>query len=97
MRQLISSYTGACEQLRTVGLSSSITGRLARLLLDWSDGAERTRQGTRLTLRPYRTAGKRGQSTEPEQPKKSRCRSVKFLFFGSSPMQGTCICSCLGT
>jgi CRP/FNR family transcriptional regulator len=38
VRQLASVYKGACRQLRTVGLSSSAPEKLARLLLDWSDG-----------------------------------------------------------
>lgn len=36
MRQLSTLYRGACEQLRTVGLSSSAPEKLARLLLDWA-------------------------------------------------------------
>jgi CRP/FNR family transcriptional regulator, cyclic AMP receptor protein len=48
VRQLSSSYQGACEQLRTVGLSESAQGRLAKLLLDWSAEAERTKPGTRV-------------------------------------------------
>lgn len=34
--QLTTLYSGACEQLRTVGLCSSAPEKLARLLLDWS-------------------------------------------------------------
>lgn len=36
VRQLMTLYTGACEQLRTVGLSASAPEKLARLLLEWS-------------------------------------------------------------
>ena len=36
VRQLSSLYSGACEQLRTVGLSASAPEKLARLLLEWS-------------------------------------------------------------
>jgi len=36
VKQLTSLYSGACEQLRTVGLCSSAPEKLARLLLDWS-------------------------------------------------------------
>jgi CRP/FNR family transcriptional regulator len=50
VRQLSSNYHGACEQLRTVGLSVSAAERLARLLLAWSTGAEETDLGTRITL-----------------------------------------------
>lgn len=41
MNQLSANYHGACEQLRTVGLSSSAGERLARLLLEWAGGGER--------------------------------------------------------
>ncbi len=50
VKQLAMFYDDACEQLRTVGLSSSAPERLGRLLLDWSQGAEQTKVGTRLTL-----------------------------------------------
>ena len=50
VKQLAAFYDDACEQLRTVGLSSSAPERLGRLLLDWSHGAEQTKVGTRLTL-----------------------------------------------
>lgn len=41
VRQLTSLYSGACEQLRTVGLCASAPEKLARLLLDWSaDGKQ---------------------------------------------------------
>ena len=36
VRQLTSLYSGACEQLRTVGLCASAPEKLARLLLEWS-------------------------------------------------------------
>ena len=36
VRQFSSLYSGACEQLRTVGLSASAPEKLARLLLEWS-------------------------------------------------------------
>lgn len=35
-RQLSSQYQSACEQLRTVGLASSVPEKLAKLLLSWS-------------------------------------------------------------
>ncbi len=49
-RQMASSYDGACEQLRTVGLSVTAAGKLARVLLEWSHGAEETKSGTRITM-----------------------------------------------
>lgn len=36
VRQLSTLYSGACEQLRTVGLSASAPEKLARVLLEWS-------------------------------------------------------------
>jgi len=50
IKQLTSSYFGACEQLRTVALSSTAQGRLAKLLLDWTSGAEQTHSGARIQL-----------------------------------------------
>jgi CRP/FNR family transcriptional regulator, cyclic AMP receptor protein len=50
VQQLSSNYYGACEQLRTVALSATAQGRLARLLLDWSSGAEETKLGTRVQV-----------------------------------------------
>jgi CRP/FNR family cyclic AMP-dependent transcriptional regulator len=50
VRQMNSQYQGACEQLRTVGLSASAHGKLARLLLTWSAGIQQTKEGTRITL-----------------------------------------------
>ena len=41
-------YTMACEQLRTVGLSSSAPEKLARLLLDMSENGQATENGTRF-------------------------------------------------
>jgi CRP/FNR family transcriptional regulator, cyclic AMP receptor protein len=50
VKQLSSNYHGACEQLRTVGLSLSAPEKLARLLLDLSAGAEETKSGIRFKL-----------------------------------------------
>jgi CRP/FNR family transcriptional regulator len=43
-------YNGACEQLRTVGLSSSATEKMARLLVEWSSKGKITADGTQLTV-----------------------------------------------
>ena len=48
--QFSSLYSGACEQLRTVGLSASAPEKLARLLLDWSSDGKKTKEGTQVTL-----------------------------------------------
>lgn len=50
VKQLSSLYQGACEQLRTVGLSSSAPEKLARVLLDWSSGGKETKQGTQIKV-----------------------------------------------
>ena len=50
IRQLSSAYQGACEQLRTVGLSASAPEKLARVLLDWSAEGKATKQGMKVTL-----------------------------------------------
>jgi CRP/FNR family transcriptional regulator len=41
-------YTMVCDQLRTVGLSSSAPEKLARLLLDLSENGQPTEHGTRF-------------------------------------------------
>src|SRR5215813_5639538 len=43
IRQLTTLYNGACEQLRTVGLSASAPEKVARLLLDWSANGVKTK------------------------------------------------------
>ena len=50
VRQISSQYQGACEQLRTVGLSASAHEKVARLLLAWSAGIRQTKEGTRIKL-----------------------------------------------
>ena len=50
VKQLSTLYNGACEQLRTVGLSASAPEKLARLLLDWSAETKNTKQGTPIKL-----------------------------------------------
>jgi CRP/FNR family transcriptional regulator, cyclic AMP receptor protein len=50
VRQLTTLYSGACEQLRTVGLSASAPEKLARLLLDWSAEGKETKQGAPIKL-----------------------------------------------
>jgi len=50
VRQLSTHYSGACEQLRTVGLSASAPEKLARLLLDWFPEANGIKPGTPTKL-----------------------------------------------
>lgn len=44
------NYNFACEQLRTVGLSSSAPEKLARLLLEWCENGQATERGTRCRI-----------------------------------------------
>jgi CRP/FNR family transcriptional regulator, cyclic AMP receptor protein len=50
VKQLTSSYGGACEQLRTVGLSASVPQRLAKLLLDLSQGTSDAKLDRQIIL-----------------------------------------------
>ena len=50
IRQLSTLYSGACEQLRTVGLSASAPEKLARVLLEWSADPNDTDQSTHVKL-----------------------------------------------
>jgi CRP/FNR family transcriptional regulator, cyclic AMP receptor protein len=50
VKQLTSLYSGACEQLRTVGLSASAPEKLARLLLDWAPETKDTKQGMPIKM-----------------------------------------------
>jgi CRP/FNR family transcriptional regulator, cyclic AMP receptor protein len=50
VKQLSTLYSGACEQLRTVGLSASAPEKLARLLLHWSTEVQDTKQRTQVKL-----------------------------------------------
>jgi len=50
VNQLTTLYIGACEQLRTVGLSSSAPEKVARLLLDWASEGKPTKSGTQIKL-----------------------------------------------
>jgi CRP/FNR family transcriptional regulator, cyclic AMP receptor protein len=50
IKQLTTLYNGACEQLRTVGLSTSAPEKLARLLLEWSPEAKNSKLGASIKL-----------------------------------------------
>jgi CRP/FNR family transcriptional regulator len=50
VKHLSSLYSGACDQLRTVGLSASAPEKLARLLLSWSADAKNTRTDATIKL-----------------------------------------------
>jgi CRP/FNR family transcriptional regulator, cyclic AMP receptor protein len=48
--ELSLNYQRACEKLRAVVLSSSVSERLARLLLEWSNSGQETERGTRVKI-----------------------------------------------
>jgi CRP/FNR family transcriptional regulator, cyclic AMP receptor protein len=50
IRQLNSQYTQACEQLRTVGLSTNAHEKLARLFLHWSSDEKQTAEAARIRI-----------------------------------------------
>lgn len=50
VRQFSSLYSGACEQLRTVGLSASAPEKLARLLLEWSADSKDGKPTTQIKM-----------------------------------------------
>lgn len=50
VKQLSASYLGACEQLRTVGLTASVPGKLARILLEWSATGKVSKNGTTIKM-----------------------------------------------
>lgn len=50
VRQLNAQYHHACEQLRTMGLSSSAHEKIARLILHWSSEGKTTQEGKQITV-----------------------------------------------
>ena len=50
IRQLNSQYTHACEQLRTVGLSTSANEKVARLFLHWFSEEKQTAEGAQIKM-----------------------------------------------
>jgi CRP/FNR family transcriptional regulator, cyclic AMP receptor protein len=49
-QQLSQSYQIACEQVRSLGLAQSATGKLAGFLLAWATKGQPAKQGTRVLL-----------------------------------------------
>jgi CRP/FNR family transcriptional regulator, cyclic AMP receptor protein len=50
IRQLNSQYARACEQLRTVGLSTNANEKLARLFLHWFSEEKQCAEGTQIKM-----------------------------------------------
>jgi CRP/FNR family transcriptional regulator len=71
-REISRSFNLACEQLRMVGLSTSVPERLAKLLLGWSEATPQQTEATpqqRSDTAPQRKTGK-----APQQETGARCR-----------------------
>jgi CRP/FNR family transcriptional regulator len=49
-KQLNSQYARACEQLRTVGLSTSANEKLARLFLNWFSEEKQTSEAAQIKM-----------------------------------------------
>jgi CRP/FNR family transcriptional regulator, cyclic AMP receptor protein len=64
-REISRSFNQACEQLRMVGLSSSVPERLARLLLGWSEAAPQQKTDA---------AQQQETGAAPQQETNARCR-----------------------
>jgi CRP/FNR family transcriptional regulator, cyclic AMP receptor protein len=50
IRQLNLQYGRACEQLRTIGLSSTVHEKLARLFLHWSSGEQQSTETNQIKV-----------------------------------------------
>jgi CRP/FNR family transcriptional regulator, cyclic AMP receptor protein len=50
VKQLTAQYRSVFDQLRSIALSASVPGRLAKLLLDWSSESPKTKSGTRIKV-----------------------------------------------
>jgi CRP/FNR family transcriptional regulator len=86
--QLTTLYRGACEQLRTVGLSATAPEKLARLLLDWSaDGKDTNRcMPIKLPLTHEEIAEFIGTSRETVTRTLSEFKSRQFVALQGSTL-----------
>ncbi len=50
LAQVGAQYQTACEQIRTIGLSTTVTERIAKLLLDWSAGTSAGKHGAQTKM-----------------------------------------------
>lgn len=50
IRQLTEQFDSVCDQLRTIGLSTTAPQKLARLILKWSKAGRETQEGVRITV-----------------------------------------------
>ena len=89
VKQLSTLYSGACEQLRTVGLSASAPERLARLLLEWADEPKGPNQGaqTKLPLTHEEIAEFIGTTRETVTRTLSEFKNRRLLSLQGSTLQ----------
>ena len=89
VRQLSSNYQNACEQLRTVGLSSSAPEKLARMLLEWSAEARNNGQAAtiKMPLTHEEIAELIGSSRETVTRTLSEFKSRRLLTLKGSTLQ----------
>ena len=66
-QHLSKSYETACDQVRSIGLSSSAPEKLARFLLDWTAQGQQTGQGVRAVLTLTHEEIESGESAEHDQ------------------------------
>ncbi|HWA96629.1 MAG TPA: Crp/Fnr family transcriptional regulator [Terracidiphilus sp.] len=86
MVEMSRQYSLACEQLRTLGLSTSVPERLARLLLHWSEYGERTERGTsiRFSMTHEEVGEFIGASRETVTRTLAAFKSQKLVLFSGS-------------
>jgi CRP/FNR family cyclic AMP-dependent transcriptional regulator len=89
VRQLSTLYSGACEKLRTVGLSASAPEKLARMLLDWYTEANDSKQGTpiKLPLTHEEIAEFIGTTRQTVTRTLSEFKTRRFMEFQGSTMR----------
>lgn len=87
-RQLNYQYNHACEQLRMVGLATSVHEKLARLLLQWSAEGRQTAEGTqtKVSLTHEQIAECVGSTRETVTRTLSDFRSKHLVMFKGATM-----------
>jgi CRP/FNR family transcriptional regulator, cyclic AMP receptor protein len=86
--QMSGQYALACEQLRTVGLSTSAHEKVARLLLHWSYEGKQTTEGTQIKvpLTHEQIAECVGSTRETVTRTLSEFKSKHFVMFKGATM-----------
>jgi CRP/FNR family transcriptional regulator len=88
IHQLNAQYNHACEQLRTVGLASTVHEKLARLLLQWSSDGKETAEGiqTKISLTHEQIAECVGSTRETVTRTLSEFKSKHLVMFKGATM-----------